>query len=77
MNMVESVKTVYLKKYLEFNGRASRAEYWWSYLFIVLAYIALSVIGAIVGQASSVLGSVVGILAIVFILASILPGTHS
>ena len=32
MNFVESIKTC-LGKYVDFSGRASRAEYWWFFLF--------------------------------------------
>lgn len=31
MNFVEAIKTC-LGKYVDFNGRASRAEYWWFFL---------------------------------------------
>jgi uncharacterized membrane protein YhaH (DUF805 family) len=34
-----------LKKYAEFNGRASRSEYWYFTLFSIIISIALSVIG--------------------------------
>jgi len=27
-----------LKKYADFSGRAPRAEYWWFYLFLIIAY---------------------------------------
>lgn len=32
MDFIEAVKTCF-NKYVEFNGRASRAEYWWFQLF--------------------------------------------
>ena len=32
MNFVDSIKTC-LGKYVDFQGRASRAEYWWFFLF--------------------------------------------
>ena len=35
MSFVESIR-VCLHKYVTFNGRASRAEFWWFYLFIAL-----------------------------------------
>lgn len=45
MTFVESVKTCF-GKYAEFKGRASRAEYWWFILFLVLA----SGVGAALGE---------------------------
>lgn len=41
MTFVESVKTCF-SKYADFKGRASRSEYWWYALFIVLVSIAAS-----------------------------------
>lgn len=35
MNFGESIKTC-LSKYADFNGRASRSEYWWFMLFSLL-----------------------------------------
>jgi uncharacterized membrane protein YhaH (DUF805 family) len=46
-------------KYAEFGGRASRSEYWWFVLFVLLAGTALSVISPK--------------LAMVFYLATLLP----
>ena len=40
MDFSEAVRTC-VAKYADFNGRATRAEYWWFMLFIVL----LTVIG--------------------------------
>jgi uncharacterized membrane protein YhaH (DUF805 family) len=44
MNFMESVKTCF-SKYADFNGRASRPEYWWFFLFIVLGSIVASALG--------------------------------
>lgn len=44
MTFLEAVKTCFTK-YGDFKGRASRAEYWWYTLFIVLASFAAGVIG--------------------------------
>ncbi|AIY41503.1 Integral membrane protein [Collimonas arenae] len=38
MTFIESIKVCF-SKYIDFNGRASRSEYWWFVLFIVLATI--------------------------------------
>jgi uncharacterized membrane protein YhaH (DUF805 family) len=38
-----------LKRYAEFTGRAPRAEYWWFFLFSILASIPAGIIDAIIG----------------------------
>lgn len=43
MTFQESITTCF-KKYADFNGRASRSEYWWFALFIVIVSIVLSMI---------------------------------
>ncbi|MBP2050592.1 uncharacterized membrane protein YhaH (DUF805 family) [Streptomyces griseochromogenes] len=54
-----------LKKYVVFNGRARRQEYWMFFLFNVIISIVLAIIDAAMG--SSVLG-------IIYALATLLPG---
>src|SRR5579871_3157108 len=43
MNFVDSVKTCLINKYIGFDGRASRSEFWWFALFnfIILTIAAL------------------------------------
>ena len=36
MGFVEAVRTCLFRKYVDFRGRAARAEYWWFVLFTVL-----------------------------------------
>lgn len=43
MTFFDSIKTVF-RKYAEFNGRASRPEFWWFVLFTALASAALGLI---------------------------------
>ena len=47
MTFSESIKTCF-SKYADFNGRASRSEYWWFFLFIVLVGIVASIISQLV-----------------------------
>ena len=47
MNFQESIK-VCLSKYADFNGRASRPEYWWFVLFIIIGSLVASLLGDIV-----------------------------
>ena len=48
MNIAESVGTC-LSKYVNFEGRASRSEYWWFMLAIFLATLVLSFISILLG----------------------------
>lgn len=43
MNIKDSVTTC-LKKYVDFDGRATRSEYWWFYLSFLVVYIILIVV---------------------------------
>lgn len=43
MTFKESI-IICFKKYADFNGRASRPEYWWFFLFSILIYATASVI---------------------------------
>jgi len=65
---MEHYKTV-LKKYAEFNGRASRAEYWYFVLFNVIISIAISIIESILGLSKN--GS--GFLSWFYSLAILIP----
>jgi len=43
MTFTESIQTCF-SKYANFNGRASRSEYWWFVLFVVIVGLVLSLI---------------------------------
>ena len=43
MGFVQSIK-VCLSKYVVFSGRATRSEYWWFVLFVILCNIVFSVL---------------------------------
>lgn len=43
MTFVESIKVCFAK-YADFNGRAMRPEFWWWFLFILLAGMAISIV---------------------------------
>ena len=58
MMFQESIRICFAK-YADFTGRASRSEYWWFFLFIILA-------GAIISMLSNKLAGV-------FYLATLLP----
>lgn len=66
MNFTDAVKTVLTEKYVDFNGRASRSEFWWYVLFAFIASAVLQLVdNAIVGMP---------LLASIFALATLLPG---
>jgi uncharacterized membrane protein YhaH (DUF805 family) len=48
MTFGESIKTCF-SKYADFNGRASRSEYWWFVLFIFLASSVCSILSQALG----------------------------
>ena len=58
MTFIESIQTCF-QKYATFDGTARRSEYWWFFLFLVIA--------------TSILGQVSTTLSIVFSLATLLP----
>jgi uncharacterized membrane protein YhaH (DUF805 family) len=57
MSFGEAIQTVF-RKYAEFSGRASRAEFWWWTLFNLLVLSALNVLNVVPIEHSACLGSV-------------------
>ncbi|HKQ97627.1 MAG TPA: DUF805 domain-containing protein, partial [Candidatus Polarisedimenticolia bacterium] len=49
MTFQESIR-VCMTKYADFNGTASRPEYWWFFLFLVLAGAVCSLIAPTLGS---------------------------
>lgn len=55
MDFVSSVKrNMTTAAYAQFSGRASRSEYWWFYLFTVLAGAAANTLGGTMGNLASI-----------------------
>lgn len=63
MTFTDAIQTCF-SKYADFDGRASRSEYWYFVLFIVLTSIVLSIIGRATG---------LGLAATVFSLVTLVP----
>ncbi len=63
----EAVKRALLDKYCDFEGRASRSEYWWFYLFGVIVNFAITILGMALGKTAE------GIISLVVGLALLLP----
>lgn len=49
MNPVMAVKS-YFKKYANFSGRASRSEFWFVMLFLILGFLFLSVVSSLLSN---------------------------
>ncbi|MDE5687306.1 MAG: DUF805 domain-containing protein [Paramuribaculum sp.] len=62
----DAVKRVF-SKYAEFSGRASRAEFWWFILFLVIVNAALGILAAVTGS------SIFSLISGVFSLATFIP----
>ena len=62
MNFLKSVETCFYK-YIEFNGRASRSEFWWFYLFVIICWIIGFVLGPII-EAIIILGLLIPYIAV-------------
>ena len=63
--LIEIYKTVVLKKYAEFNGRARRREYW---MFVLANFIVSVVLGIIANLIHA------SFLSVIYLLAIIVPG---
>lgn len=70
MGFAESVKTVFVSKYADFSGRASRSEYWNSYVALMLLSFALSFLDKTMGSHS---GPLVMVVMGVYLLAIFIP----
>ena len=54
MSFPEVVQTVLTQKYADFSGRARRSEYWFFYLFTILVFLVVVVLGALLGTTALV-----------------------
>ena len=48
MSFTEAIGSGF-RKYVVFNGRSSRSEYWWWYLFIVIGAVLFAIVDSIIG----------------------------
>lgn len=60
-----------LSKYADFSGRAPRAEYWWFYLLLIVAYLVAMIVDSVIGTGAMV--GPYGLLTLVLGLAIIVP----
>ncbi|MET3116048.1 uncharacterized membrane protein YhaH (DUF805 family) [Undibacterium sp. GrIS 1.8] len=61
-----------LKKYIQFNGRSRRKEFWFFTLFTILISIGLSIVDRVTG--TSHFGADSGLLSSLYSLATLIPG---
>jgi uncharacterized membrane protein YhaH (DUF805 family) len=61
-----------MQKYADFSGRASRPEYWWFVLGLIVTYIVISIVESILGI-NRMIGGVYGPLMVLLWLATIVP----
>ena len=77
MGFMDALTTVFRNKYATFSGRASRSEYWWSYLGLAVIAIALQIIGIVggiaLGSVNEALGVLFGLAAFAGLLALLIP----
>ena len=57
MDIQSSIKTCF-KKYADFNGRASRSEYWWFQLFYIMVLIVAAIFDSFYIDNSQAMGPV-------------------
>lgn len=48
MSFIDSIKSVLLMNYANFEGRAARSEYWWYYLFTILTGFCIGIVDGII-----------------------------
>ena len=67
MNFKTAVKTCLKEKYIDFNGRASRSEYWYFVLFYIIVCFVIGIIGGFISQTA------LGALSVIVSLGLLLP----
>ena len=75
MNFQNAIKTCIKKKYANFSGRASKSEYWWFFLFYILAGVASQFLDEVVSGHSfwinyGPIGTIVNLILIIPILSA-------
>jgi uncharacterized membrane protein YhaH (DUF805 family) len=71
MKFQASLNSVSLKNYANFNGRASRSEYWWFFLFVLVTCVVLAFIEDALSIPKAT--DTGGILVLIFQIATIIP----
>jgi len=77
MGFVDAIKSFY-KRYVDFEGRSSRSEYWWVILYTIIVYIVIGVLFVALGgmtESEEITPAGIGVLVLlgIFILVNFLP----
>ena len=77
MGFMDAVTTVLRNKYATFSGRATRSEYWWSYLGIVVISMVLQIVALVgafaLGSLNEGLGLLFGLVGLAGLFALLIP----
>ena len=77
MGFMDALTTVLRNKYGTFSGRASRSEYWWSYLGMAVIAMVLQIVGIVgafaLGSLNEGLGLLFGLVVFVGVFALVIP----
>ncbi len=77
MGFMDALTTVLRNKYGTFSGRASRSEYWWSYLGMAVIAMVLQIVGIVgafaLGSLNEGLGLLFGSVVFVGLFALVIP----
>jgi len=77
MGFMDAVTTVLRNKYATFSGRATRSEYWWSYLGIVVISMVLQIVALVgafaLGSLNEGLGLLFGLVGFAGLFALLIP----
>lgn len=63
----------FFKKYFQFNGVATRAEYWWATLFVILVFIGVMALAIWVQPMNQLIAAFIALIWFVFCFAIIVP----
>jgi len=69
MGFTDAVKALYTN-YAKFDGRASRSEYWWAFLYFIIIYVGLLIAPSLGGEA---LGTILALVLSLVILGTFIP----
>jgi uncharacterized membrane protein YhaH (DUF805 family) len=72
MSFGDAIATCF-RKYADFKGRASRAEYWWFMLLVFLVYLGLVFVSAALANSSEAAAGLVALIMIVALLGLVVP----
>ena len=61
MGFMEAVRSVIIHRYVDFQGRSPRSEYWWFFLFNIILQIVIYVIALGSPEVGGIIGLVVGL----------------